>query len=71
MIGQALRGTPIVYSRKPDPNLLSVDARLNEEAWAAGIRQTLDAARGASWSSSSATCTRCMATSATRGGRWS
>jgi hypothetical protein len=45
-MGQALQGTEIVYSRKPDPNYLSVDERLNEEAWAAHIRETLAATRG-------------------------
>ena len=41
-----LDGTGIVYSRKPNPNLLSVDKQLNEEAWAAEIRSTLDALAG-------------------------
>ena len=45
-MGEALRGTEIVYSRKPDPNLLGVDVKLNEEAWTACIRRTLQAARG-------------------------
>ena len=45
-MGEALRGTKTVYSRKPDPNFLSVDQRLNEEAWAAHIRKSLAAARG-------------------------
>jgi hypothetical protein len=44
-MGEALSGTPIVYSRKPDPNYLSVDQTLDEEAWAAHIRTTLDATR--------------------------
>jgi hypothetical protein len=44
-MGNALRGTEIVFSRKPDPNYLSVDATLNEEAWAAHIRETLEATR--------------------------
>lgn len=48
LIGEALRGTEIVYSRKPDPNFLSVDEKLNEDAWAAHIRETLEAARGCS-----------------------
>jgi len=47
MMGEALRGTEIVFSRKPDPNFLSVDEKLDEEAWAAHIRQTLEATRGA------------------------
>jgi hypothetical protein len=45
-MGDALRGTGIVFSRKPDPNLLGVDVTLNEEAWAAQIKETLDATRG-------------------------
>ena len=47
-MGEALRGTGIVYSRKPNPNFLSVDTTLDEEAWAAHIRATLAAARGCS-----------------------
>ncbi|HUW82416.1 MAG TPA: hypothetical protein VMZ31_06405 [Phycisphaerae bacterium] len=45
-MAEALRGTNIVFSRKPDPNFLSVDQTLNEEAWAAHIRETLEATRG-------------------------
>ena len=45
-MGEALRGTEIVYSRKPNPNFLSVDVTLNEEAWAEHIRQTLEATHG-------------------------
>ena len=45
-MGEALQGTEIVFSRKPDPNFLSVDETLNEEAWAAHIRETLDATPG-------------------------
>ncbi len=44
-MGDALRGTDIVFSRKPDPNFLSVDVTLDEDAWAAHIRETLDATR--------------------------
>ena len=47
-MGEALRGTDIVFSRKPDPNFLSVDAKLDEDAWAAHIRETLAATRGVS-----------------------
>lgn len=47
-MGDALRGTPIVYSRKPDPNFLSVDKTLDEEAWGRHITATLDATRGVS-----------------------
>ncbi|MCL5269497.1 MAG: hypothetical protein M1457_02835 [bacterium] len=45
-MGEALRGAPIVYSRKPDPKFLGVDVALDEEGWAANIRQTLEATRG-------------------------
>ena len=44
-MGDALRGSGIVFSRKPDPNFLGVDVVLNEEAWGAHIRETLDATR--------------------------
>lgn len=45
-MGDALRGAGVVFSRKPNPNYLSVDATLDEEAWAAHIRETLEATRG-------------------------
>jgi hypothetical protein len=45
-MGEALRSTEIVFSRKPDPNFLSVDTQLDEERWAAHIRETLEATRG-------------------------
>lgn len=44
-MGEALRGTDIVFSRKPDPNLLGVAVDLDEDAWSAHIRETLDATR--------------------------
>ena len=40
-MAEVLAGTGIVFSRKPNPNLLGVDPVLNEEAWAAEIRETL------------------------------
>lgn len=46
VMAEALAGRGIVYSRKPNPNLLGVDRVLNEEAWAAEIRSTLDAVAG-------------------------
>jgi hypothetical protein len=46
MMGEALRGTGIVFSRKPDPKFLGVDEKLQEDAWVAHIRETLEAARG-------------------------
>jgi hypothetical protein len=45
-MAEALKGSGIVYSRKPDPNFLSVDKTLNETAWAAHIRETLEVTRG-------------------------
>jgi hypothetical protein len=45
-MGEALRGSEIVFSRKPDPNFLSVDDTLDEQAWAAHIRETLTATQG-------------------------
>ncbi len=44
-MGEALRGSDIIYSRKPDPNLLGVDIHLDETAWANHIRKTLKATR--------------------------
>ena len=45
-MAEALAGKKIVYSRKPNPNLLGVDVELNEEAWAAEIRETLEVTAG-------------------------
>ncbi len=45
-MGEALRGTDIVYSRKPDPNYFAVDVTLDEDAWAGHLRETLEAAEG-------------------------
>jgi hypothetical protein len=45
-MGEALQGTNIVFSRKPDPKFLGVHVKLDEEDWAAHIRDTLDATRG-------------------------
>ena len=45
-IAEALRGTDVVFSRKPDPKYLGVDVRLDEDAWSAHIRETLEATRG-------------------------
>lgn len=47
-MGEALQGNNIVFSRKPDPNLLGVAEKLDEDAWRAHIRETLDATRGVS-----------------------
>ena len=37
-----LKGKGIVYSKKPNPNLLGVSEKLDEEAWASDIRKTLE-----------------------------
>jgi hypothetical protein len=41
-MADVMAGRGIVFSRKPNPNLLGVDVTLNEEAWAAEIRETLE-----------------------------
>ena len=45
-MGEALRGTGIVFSRKPDPRFLGVDVALDEDGWTSSIRVSLRAARG-------------------------
>jgi hypothetical protein len=45
-MAEALSGKGIVYSRKPDPNLLGVNVKLDEEAWAKEIRTTLEITAG-------------------------
>ncbi len=45
-MAEQLAGTGIVYSRKPNPNLLGVSAHLDEAAWAAEIRETLECVAG-------------------------
>lgn len=45
-MGEALKGLDIVYSRRPDPALLGVSPRLDEEMWKNSIKKTLEAARG-------------------------
>lgn len=45
-MAEALDGRGIVFSRKPDPNLLGAGPRFDEAAWRAEIRSTLDAVRG-------------------------
>jgi hypothetical protein len=45
-MGDALRGTEIVYSRKPAPKFWGVDVALDEEGWAKHIRTTLEATKG-------------------------
>lgn len=41
-MADALQDRDIVFSRKPNPNLLGVDRELNEDAWRKEIRDTLE-----------------------------
>jgi hypothetical protein len=41
-----MAGKGLIFSRKPNPNLLGVDVQLNEEAWATEIRETLEITAG-------------------------
>lgn len=43
MVGEALKGTNIIYSRKPDPRFLGIDQTLDESAWSEHIRHSLEA----------------------------
>ena len=45
-MAEMLAGQGIVYSRKPNPNLLGADVTLNEQAWAVEIRATLEITAG-------------------------
>lgn len=47
-MAEALDGTGIVYSRKPNPNLLGLDVTLDEDAWRKEIRTSLQALAGKS-----------------------
>jgi len=46
MMGERLRGSEVIYSRKPSPNFIGVGEKLDEEAFRAHIARTLTAARG-------------------------
>lgn len=46
LIAEQLRGKKIIYSRKISPNYIGVGRDLNEEAFRAHIRKTLDTAKG-------------------------
>ena len=46
-MGEALRGSNVIYSRKPSPNFLGLGS-LDEDAFTAHIRKTLKAGRGCS-----------------------
>lgn len=45
-MGEALRGSRVIYSRKPTPNFLGVGRKLDEEAYGEHIANTLRAAKG-------------------------
>lgn len=45
-MAENLDGRGVVFSRKPNPNLLGVGVNLDEDAWRAEIRGTLEAIRG-------------------------
>lgn len=46
VMGEKLKGSKVIYHRKPSPNYLGVDAVLDEEAFRSHIRKSLQAARG-------------------------
>lgn len=45
-MGERLKGSNVIYHRKPSPNFLGVDTVLDEEAFRKHIRSSLTAARG-------------------------
>lgn len=45
-MGERLRGSKVIFHRKPSPNYLGVGSALDEEAFRAHIRKSLQAARG-------------------------
>jgi hypothetical protein len=46
MMGERLRGSKVIYHRKPSPNFIGVGSELDEEAWRNHIVKTLKAAQG-------------------------
>lgn len=46
LIGEALKGGNVIYSRKPSPNYVGVGRNLDEEAFGEHIKKTLKAAEG-------------------------
>jgi hypothetical protein len=46
IMGEALRGGRVIYSRKPSPNFLGVGRDLDEEGFSRHIAKTLESARG-------------------------
>ena len=45
VMGEKLKDSPVIYSRKPSPNFVGVPEVFDEEAFAAHIRKTARAAR--------------------------
>lgn len=45
-MGEALRGSRVIYHRKPSPNLVGVGKELDEEAFRTHIKKTLRCAQG-------------------------
>ena len=45
-IGDRLRGSSVVYHRKPSPNIVAAEGQFDEEAYSAEIIKTLKAAKG-------------------------
>ena len=45
-MGERLRGSKVIYQRKPSPNYLGVSPKLDEEALREHFRKTLEAAKG-------------------------
>jgi len=45
-MGEALRGSRVIYSRKPSPNFIGVGKELDEAGFAAHMQRTVEAARG-------------------------
>lgn len=45
-MGERLRGSKVIYHRKPNPNFIGVGKYLDEEAWRGHILKTIKAARG-------------------------
>ena len=68
-MGDALRGTDIVFSRKPDPNFLSVDASSTRRPGPPTSARRSRRRAACPWSSSSATSTPSTATWTTRNAR--
>jgi len=45
-MGEYLKGSEVIYSRKPSPNFIGIGKNLNEETFSKHILETLEAAKG-------------------------